>query len=882
MAISFKHISLTALFVITAIVLMNFASGIWLTAPTISAATPPDGVWINATHTNSTIGFTLTLNSMNSSERCFFNRSITNYTDVGSAYFGLPENNTFNISGYNATVLNNTATTIYSNLSFVPGLYTWNFFCYNLTDSGNISADRRFWYDPNATTGTIIFPTANVNWDGAHGLSKPISVNMTEITWNSTNITGLWYYIGSYGNATLSPNITMRLFPFDNTTNVTTIAYVNVTAIFNLTRIFDNFALPYFRPGQHNITFCSNDSADNRNCTVQITFNISVANATAVKTYYNNFLPGSGASLINITNETGATITPTDLMSVANKGIANYTLQFNRTNYTYASVVGVMFDNSSINNITNFNLSIIQNANWRVNLTLFGYNSSEIAWMDLPADVGTADYKFGNVRMARHESYFYCNGTWASPSCFNVTQACTTTPNSTNQTAIPTGGACFVTTGNLVNIYTDIFSGVAGANDTIAPRVAINAPTAGLSINSSTLLNATITDIGSFIDNSSIYWRYENSTTNSTWYQMSNNTKINVSTVDFGFTINTTLIADGNYTLRINASDLAVAPNANTSITVAGLVFDYTQPSACTLTQLKTDTIRVGDSLTATDFSCTGGGDNIGQVIRIVSGFNTATEGTKTATCLQNDTAGNTRSCTTAYTVYARSSGGGGGGGGGGGAIGEQATTIVAGDIKAGETKVITGFDSKAGVEEISITPTTLVQGATAAVSSLMSKPAGIDVDLAGITYKYLEIKVPQLADANVLSADITFKVEKKWVADNALDKDSVVLARYKYAAPAGWQKLDTKYSKDDATYYYYKAKTPGFSYFAIAAEKLATGAPAVAPKTTSTAAEAAKKAAEAVKQLPTGQIVGAILLVLVIAAIGYVVTRQTKKKRWR
>jgi PGF-pre-PGF domain-containing protein len=82
--------------------------------------------------------------------------------------------------------------------------------------------------------------------------------------------------------------------------------------------------------------------------------------------------------------------------------------------------------------------------------------------------------------------------------------------------------------------------------------------------------------------------------------------------------------------------------------------------------------------------------------------------------------------------------------------------------------------------------------------------------------YAYYEIEVT--AEANSLGeCEITFKVSKKWLDENGIDKNSVRLERYTNGV---WITLETTIVREDSEYVYYVAKTPGFSYFAITGEK--------------------------------------------------------------
>ncbi len=168
------------------------------------------------------------------------------------------------------------------------------------------------------------------------------------------------------------------------------------------------------------------------------------------------------------------------------------------------------------------------------------------------------------------------------------------------------------------------------------------------------------------------------------------------------------------------------------------------------------------------------------------------------------------------------STGGGAGGGGGGvkGSLGETKSTIVIGEVAAGQVKTIDNSDTKSEIIQVVLETTKTLSDVKLTVTTLTEAPAAISAPVGKI-YKYLEITVPQADESIIKRAEIKFKVEKRWLADNNLDKNSVVLARH---TQAGWQELSTVISGEDAIYAYYTSQTPGFSTFVIVAKRLATG----------------------------------------------------------
>ena len=115
-------------------------------------------------------------------------------------------------------------------------------------------------------------------------------------------------------------------------------------------------------------------------------------------------------------------------------------------------------------------------------------------------------------------------------------------------------------------------------------------------------------------------------------------------------------------------------------------------------------------------------------------------------------------------------------------------------------------------VQEIEINVKSPASNVEVSVSKLDSKPASIPQEVKGKVYQYIEIKKKNLKDEDINNADINFKVEKSWLINNNADENEVILNRY----TAFWEELETSKLNSDATYIYYKAVTPSFSYFAI------------------------------------------------------------------
>ncbi|MBU2589515.1 MAG: PGF-pre-PGF domain-containing protein, partial [Nanoarchaeota archaeon] len=77
--------------------------------------------------------------------------------------------------------------------------------------------------------------------------------------------------------------------------------------------------------------------------------------------------------------------------------------------------------------------------------------------------------------------------------------------------------------------------------------------------------------------------------------------------------------------------------------------------------------------------------------------------------------------------------------------------------------------------------------------------------------YKYFEIITYQITDDDIVEAEIEFDVEKTWLENNS-EAANILLLRY----TDSWNELETSLVSEDDNKYYFKAKTPGFSDFAI------------------------------------------------------------------
>jgi len=178
------------------------------------------------------------------------------------------------------------------------------------------------------------------------------------------------------------------------------------------------------------------------------------------------------------------------------------------------------------------------------------------------------------------------------------------------------------------------------------------------------------------------------------------------------------------------------------------------------------------------------------------------------------------------------SSSGGGGGGGGGAAV---TTEAIEGEsesrtwdkLKAGQDVLLVLSKDAIPVKEIKIKVKNAATNAELRVAELTQAPT-TDETLTTV-YKYLKMTFSNVADSDLESAEVTFKVTKSWLNEQGFTRDDVVLKRYK---DGKWTELATEVVSQDTAKITFKSTTPGFSYFAVGIKKTAEEAKKAAAET--------------------------------------------------
>jgi len=165
-------------------------------------------------------------------------------------------------------------------------------------------------------------------------------------------------------------------------------------------------------------------------------------------------------------------------------------------------------------------------------------------------------------------------------------------------------------------------------------------------------------------------------------------------------------------------------------------------------------------------------------------------------------------------------SGGSGGGSGGGSSITAYAVKLWLALYP--ETPVSWSIDkTNIAITQLDISVKNQIRVPKITIENMTEKPSSISA-ASGKVHQYLNITPQNIAEADLKSVKLTFRVERAWLTDNNIDENTVSLNRYSNGV---WNKLATsRTTTEDATYVYYQAETPGFSIFAITGESKVSG----------------------------------------------------------
>lgn len=291
-----------------------------------------------------------------------------------------------------------------------------------------------------------------------------------------------------------------------------------------------------------------------------------------------------------------------------------------------------------------------------------------------------------------------------------------------------------------------------------------------------------------------------------------NNTSVYDNTVNFNYNVSDYAIGECNLTIGgvVNQTDSSVSVNTQETISTNLDNGNYNWSVTCLDRVGKTDTSGIWDvTVCQPSWSCTDYPTSC------------SSSGTRTRTCTDSNSCGtNTDKPSESQTCTPDDDSGSSGDGGDTGSSGGDTVTTsldkstlkfsaAIGDVKKFSISKDVGvngleFKFKRGVDSVEIT-----------VEKQESKPDSVSA--VSNVYRYLKIN-SNLLEADLDEAKIKFKVPQTWITINALgDSTKVVLNRY---VNGQWVELETLTAGMDGDYQLYEALTPGFSFFAINADK--------------------------------------------------------------
>ena len=214
--------------------------------------------------------------------------------------------------------------------------------------------------------------------------------------------------------------------------------------------------------------------------------------------------------------------------------------------------------------------------------------------------------------------------------------------------------------------------------------------------------------------------------------------------------------------------------------------------------------------------------DEDGSNCKVVTDNVACTTGSAYTECQVPDAVGlgfSTYKATSPSSSPSPNSGGGGGGGGAGASGGGGAAVVTSGTSKSQVwDEIAAGQDTYLTVQKDGIPLVMVVFSLTLPASSAEMKVSVLDTVPVEASphslYKYVSITTKNLPTETISSPEIEFSVEKSWLSQNSVDEKNVAL--YRFSANA-WNELATSLVSSDDANAYYRAQTPGFSYFAIA-----------------------------------------------------------------
>ena len=172
-----------------------------------------------------------------------------------------------------------------------------------------------------------------------------------------------------------------------------------------------------------------------------------------------------------------------------------------------------------------------------------------------------------------------------------------------------------------------------------------------------------------------------------------------------------------------------------------------------------------------------------------------------------------------------------GGGSSGGGSSSEDHANIFISETKrefiSMDEIICYHFESEGNiVEYVNFTSKKTAGKVPARIEILNHTSSLVNYAPVDIVYKNLNIWVGNLGwatEKNIDNVSVSFKLERSWITHNNIDITTIEMNRYNSGK---WNPLTTSLIRQDDTYMYFEAKTPGFSPFVITGKQGYIGNP--------------------------------------------------------
>lgn len=148
------------------------------------------------------------------------------------------------------------------------------------------------------------------------------------------------------------------------------------------------------------------------------------------------------------------------------------------------------------------------------------------------------------------------------------------------------------------------------------------------------------------------------------------------------------------------------------------------------------------------------------------------------------------------------------------------------GDIATGVTVSVESDKDEISIKSLEFETTGNYENVNYTIKKLDDKPADIlEEPMENSTvYEYLDIKLTTneiyMHEEEFEYIKFQFKVEKTWIENNNIDKESITLIRFNN----GWYPLPTSFLFEDELFLYFEAESPGLSIYTVVGTEIVEG----------------------------------------------------------